>query len=63
MIQCFGLHCFRSRWSAPKKNQRGIAMQDSADKKMRAVWMLILFSFLSGFSAAATAVVPLIINA
>ena len=35
-------------------------MQDSASKKMRQAGMMILFAFLSGFSAAATAVVPLI---
>jgi hypothetical protein len=37
-------------------------MQDSAAKKMRQVWMMILFSFLSGLSAAATAVVPLLVH-
>ena len=37
-------------------------MQDFADRKLRQVWMMILFSFLSGLSAAATAVVPLIVN-
>jgi hypothetical protein len=48
---------------AREESKRGTVMQDSADKKMRTVWMLILFSFLSGVSAAATAVVPLIVNA
>lgn len=38
-------------------------MYDSSAKKMRQVWMMILFSFLSGLSAAATAVVPLFVNA
>ena len=38
-------------------------MQDSASKKMRQAYMMILFAFLSGFSAAATAVVPIIFNA
>ena len=38
-------------------------MQDTAGKKMRQVWMMILFSFLSGVSVAASAVVPLFINA
>jgi hypothetical protein len=37
-------------------------MQDTASKKMRQVYMMILFAFLSGFSAAATAVVPIFIN-
>lgn len=38
-------------------------MQDAASKKIRQVWMMILFAFLSGVSVAASAVVPLIINA
>jgi hypothetical protein len=38
-------------------------MQESASKKLRHAAMMILFSFLSAFSAAATAVVPLIIHA
>ena len=37
-------------------------MQDSASKKMRQAYMGILFAFLSAFSAAAIAVVPLIIH-
>ena len=38
-------------------------MQDSASQKMRQAYMMILFAFLSGFSAAATAVVPIFIHA
>jgi len=47
---------------AREELKRGKVMQDSASKKMRQVWMMILFSFLSGLSAAATAVVPLLVN-
>lgn len=38
-------------------------MQDSAAKKMRQAYMMILFAFLSAFSAAATAVVPILMHA
>jgi len=38
-------------------------MKDAATRKMRQAYMGILFAFLSAFSAAATAVVPLIIHA
>jgi hypothetical protein len=38
-------------------------MQDSAARKMSQAAAMILFAFLSVFSAAATAVVPLLIHA
>ena len=47
---------------APKNRKGKNEMQDSASKKMRQAYMGILFAFLSAFSAAATAVVPLIIH-
>ena len=37
-------------------------MQDTAAKKLRQAYMMILFAFLSAFSAAATAVMPVFIN-
>jgi hypothetical protein len=37
-------------------------MQETAAKKLRHAWTGILFAFLSALSAAATAVVPLIIH-
>lgn len=38
-------------------------MQDSASNKLRQAFMMTLFAFLSGVAAAASAVVPIFINA
>jgi hypothetical protein len=55
---------FRSRRTAPRKHRkRGMMMQDSAARKMSQATAMIVFALLSIFSAAATAVVPLLIHA
>jgi len=61
-IEHFGQHCFRKCAVTPRRSAKGNEMQDTAAKKTRQAYMMILFSFLSALSAAATAVVPILIH-